>query len=227
MIAGMRLSENQWSFLESLIPRPKVREDARGRPWRENREVLEGILWVLKTGARWKDMPKDYPPYQTCHRRFQSWVEKGILVNVIEGLISFLREKGEIDLTETYIDATFIKAKKKVIKSVTPKWGKGPNSWQSQTQALFLSDYPLRVLHHMRQRLLRARFGDVILQTYLSELWVTKLTIQIPWMIDLQEDLESNLLLPISQIGSVKELKMADLCGVLNEDGEWSGFLLG
>ncbi|MGE5444032.1 MAG: transposase, partial [Ignavibacteriales bacterium] len=47
------------------------RQDGRGRPWRDNREVLNGILWILRSGARWKDLPERFPPYQTCHRRFQ------------------------------------------------------------------------------------------------------------------------------------------------------------
>jgi transposase len=52
----MKLNESQWAELATLIPEPKKRADGRGRPWTPNREVLEGILWVLKTGARWKDV---------------------------------------------------------------------------------------------------------------------------------------------------------------------------
>ncbi|MBI1292812.1 transposase, partial [bacterium] len=58
----MRLTDQQWVILYPLIPPPKRRQDGRGRPWRGNRECLEGILWVLKTGARWRDLPRDYPP---------------------------------------------------------------------------------------------------------------------------------------------------------------------
>ena len=49
----MDLTEKQWEKLKEIIPEPKVREDRRGRPWKENREVLEGILWILRTGAPW------------------------------------------------------------------------------------------------------------------------------------------------------------------------------
>ncbi|NJL05190.1 MAG: transposase [Chloroflexaceae bacterium] len=41
--------------------------------------MLKGIIWVARTGVHWKDLPKHAPPYQTCHRRFQAWVEQGIL----------------------------------------------------------------------------------------------------------------------------------------------------
>jgi len=67
----MDLTEEQWDFVEPLIPKPRRRLDGRGRPWRDPRDVLDGVLWILRTGAPWKDLPPRYPPYQTCHRRFQ------------------------------------------------------------------------------------------------------------------------------------------------------------
>jgi transposase len=74
----MDLTDEQWQILEPLIPDPPRREDGRGRPWRGPRDVLNGILWILRTGAPWKDLPESYPPYQTCHRRFQRWIEEGV-----------------------------------------------------------------------------------------------------------------------------------------------------
>ncbi|HEX7362246.1 MAG TPA: transposase [Bryobacteraceae bacterium] len=71
------LSDEQWEILEPLIPEPQRRKDGRGRPWRDRREVLNGILYILRTGAPWADLPKRHPPYQTCHRRFQQWGEIG------------------------------------------------------------------------------------------------------------------------------------------------------
>jgi len=65
------LTDTQWETLDNLIPRPTSRTDGRGRPWKDRRSVLNGILWVLRTGAPWADVPDRYPSYQTCHRRFQ------------------------------------------------------------------------------------------------------------------------------------------------------------
>src|SRR5215217_2906798 len=59
----MDLTDEQWEVLEPLIPDPPRREDGRGRPWRDPRDVLNGILWILRTGAPWKDLPQRYPPY--------------------------------------------------------------------------------------------------------------------------------------------------------------------
>jgi transposase len=72
----MDLTNEQWEVLEPLIPVPVRRADGRGRPWRNSRDVLNGILWVLRTGAPWRDLPERYPPYQTCHRRFPT-LERG------------------------------------------------------------------------------------------------------------------------------------------------------
>jgi len=78
------LSDSQWAVLDPLIPEPSRRKDGRGRPWKGRRAVLDGILWVLRTGAPWADLPGRYPSYQTCHRRFQQWVQSGILKGIFE-----------------------------------------------------------------------------------------------------------------------------------------------
>ena len=67
----MDLTDEQWDVLKPLIPVPPRRLDGRGRPWRDARRVLNGVLWILRTGAQWKDLPTRYPPHQTGHRRFQ------------------------------------------------------------------------------------------------------------------------------------------------------------
>jgi transposase len=64
------LSDAQWEILDPVIPDFSRRKDGRGRPPRDRREVLNGILYILRTGAPWADLPERYPPYQTCYRRF-------------------------------------------------------------------------------------------------------------------------------------------------------------
>ena len=54
----MDLTNEKWEVLEPLIPAPVRRADGRGRPWRNSRDVLNGILWVLRTGAPWRDLPE-------------------------------------------------------------------------------------------------------------------------------------------------------------------------
>jgi len=64
------LTDAQWAILDDLIPKPERREDGRGRPWKDRRAVLNGVLWVLRTGAPWGDVPKRYPSYQNVSQTF-------------------------------------------------------------------------------------------------------------------------------------------------------------
>ncbi len=70
----MDLTDEQWRLIEPLIPVPPSRADGRGRPRCNPREVMNGILWVMRTGAAWADIPSRYPSSSTCHRYFQAWV---------------------------------------------------------------------------------------------------------------------------------------------------------
>lgn len=148
----MDLTETQWQVLAPLLPKPRVRRDRRGRPWRDPRDVLNGILWILRTGAAWHDLPDRYPSYQTCHRRFQYWVESGTMERVLETLARDLEERGQLDLSECFIDGTFAGAKKGALSSGKPNGGKGPRSWRLPTALVFLSPYPLQVLRRMKSR---------------------------------------------------------------------------
>ena len=94
----MDLTNAQWQILEAVF-RPTRRPDGRGRPWRETRAVLNGVLWVLHTGAPWHDLPPRYPPYQTCHRRFQQWQRTGVLRRVLHRLAEDSREGGKLELS--------------------------------------------------------------------------------------------------------------------------------
>jgi transposase len=100
----------------------------RGRPRREDREVMNGVLWILRSGARWCDLPGRFPPYQTCHRGFQEWVKDGTLRKVLETLAEDLYARGGLDLSECFIDGTFIVAKKGAFEWEKPSGAKVRNS---------------------------------------------------------------------------------------------------
>ena len=146
----MELTDAQWAVIGPLLSNGKSGPGRRGRPQRDNREVLSGILWILRTGARWKDLPKVYPSYQTCHRRFQRWVEDGTLDKVLRALVSDLQARGAIDLSETFIDGTFSSAKKGALELVRQSAEKGPRSWQLRSALVFLSPFGLRALRRTR-----------------------------------------------------------------------------
>ena len=164
MARGEELTDEQWAVLAPLIPEPPRREDKRGRPWRDTREVIDGVLWILRSGARWQDLPDRFPPYQTCHRRFQQWSRDGTLRRVLEALAEDLRERGEVDLSECFIDATFIVAKKGDLEWERPSGAKVRSSWRWQTALVFLSPSTRRLLRRMKSPL----SGTLSLRSILS-----------------------------------------------------------
>jgi hypothetical protein len=87
--------------------------------------VLNGILWILRTGAPWADLPDRYPSYQTCHRRFQQWVRVGVLRSILEILAQALHDQGYLDLQEAFIDGSFAPAKQGGACVGKTKRGKG------------------------------------------------------------------------------------------------------
>ncbi len=138
------LSEAQWEILAPLFPKPKRRKDRRGRPWAPNRDCLEGILWVLRTGARWRDMPEQYPDGSTCWRRLRGWEEQGIWLKAWQKLLSMLDQRRLLDWEEAFLDATFITAKKGARRSAKPVAGKVRSAWWWSTAAAYLSERNLR-----------------------------------------------------------------------------------
>jgi len=145
----MDLTEAQWQVVQPLLA-PRRRPDGRGRPWRDARAVLHGILWVLRTGAPWHDLPDRYPPYQTCHRRFQQWQRDGTLTRLLHALAEDLRARGKIDLSETFIDASFSSAKKGALLSARLAAERAAKSWRSQTAMVFLSPAASPALRRMK-----------------------------------------------------------------------------
>jgi transposase len=133
LLNARELTDLQWETLDALIPEPPRRKDRRGRPWRSRRSVLNGILWVLRTGAPWADLPERYPSYQTCHRRFQQWVRSGIMRRVLEALAEDLRTRGRLDVGEAFIDGSFAPAKKGDRRSAKRNVARERRSWPWQT----------------------------------------------------------------------------------------------
>jgi transposase len=119
------VTDEQWNFIGPLLPELPRRKDGRGRPWRENRAVFNGILWILRTGAPWADLPDRYPSYETCHRRFQQWVHSGVLRSILEVRAQALLDEGYLDLQEAFIDGSFAPAKQGGTSIGTTKRGKG------------------------------------------------------------------------------------------------------
>jgi transposase len=101
------LSDIQWQIIEPLMPKPSKNG---GRPWRDHRMVINGILWKLNTGAQWRDVPERYGPWETLYERFNRWSKSGLWAEMMSTLLAELRRRDMLE-TETFnIDATYIRA---------------------------------------------------------------------------------------------------------------------
>lgn len=113
------LTDAQWERIAPHLPvhppSPKG-----GRPRAPDRGCLEGVLWLLRTGARWQDIPVDLPSGSTCWRRLQEWAGEGILERIQAFLVQELDTLGRVDLNELLADATFVRAKRGAWKSGKP-----------------------------------------------------------------------------------------------------------
>ena len=128
------LSDEQWAKLEPLLPTAH----SSGRPWADNRRVLEGILWVLRTGARWRDLPKEYPSASTCWRRLRQWEEQDVWLKIWRQFLSELDEQGRLDWSESFLDGSFAPAKKGATASEKPSAAKARSGWWWSTAKVFL-----------------------------------------------------------------------------------------
>jgi len=104
----MDVTDDRWAILPPILPASWCRADGRGRPWRDAPEVLNGLRWIWRTGAPWKDLPARYPPDQTCHRRGRQWVRSGVVKHIPQALATALRARGGLELSECFIDGTFV-----------------------------------------------------------------------------------------------------------------------
>ncbi|MDG0022837.1 transposase [Trinickia sp. Y13] len=80
------MTDEQWRSIEPLFPEFNSRGRGRGRPLTDTRAVLNGVLWVIYSNAAWASLPKRYPAYQTCHRRFKAWHDAGVFQQVLTRL---------------------------------------------------------------------------------------------------------------------------------------------
>ena len=114
------LSDEHWQRIAPHLPQHPPSSKG-GRPRADDRECLEGILWLLRSGARWKDIPVDLPSGSTCWRRLQEWSGEGVLQEIQALLVQELADLGKLDLSELLADATFIRAKKGARRSASPR----------------------------------------------------------------------------------------------------------
>ena len=101
------LTDAQRRRLEPLLPSERPHT---GRPNRSHRTILNGILWVLRTGAPWRDLPERYGPVGTVSSRFYRWRQAGLWGRLLAALQTQADARGEIDWDLHFVDATIVRA---------------------------------------------------------------------------------------------------------------------
>lgn len=119
----MELTDKDWERIKAVVPRQR----GPGRPRAEDRKTINGILYVLKTGCRWKDMPGDYGHGETCRQRLVAWQRQKLWSKILRVLLGQLGKRGRLKLSHGIIDASFAPAKKGALLSATPRKAREPN----------------------------------------------------------------------------------------------------
>jgi transposase len=117
MVKRYELSDRQWERVKDLLP-GKVGDP--GRTGRDNRQFVNGVLWVLRSGAHWHDLPERYGKWKTVHTRFSRWAKAGVWERIFEALI------GDRDNQYLLLDTTLVRAHQ---QAATGKGGPRLRRW--------------------------------------------------------------------------------------------------
>jgi transposase len=126
MAKRYELNEWQYELIEDLLPK-------NGKPggrWKPHRDLLNGMFWVLNSGARWREMPERYGAWQTVYSRFRKWRDDGTFQKMLDRLHLKLNADGTIDLETWYVDSTVIRATRSAA-GAPKKWYKKKSLWRA------------------------------------------------------------------------------------------------
>ena len=106
MARRYELSDEEFAVIEDLFP-PSGK---RGGQWKDHREVLNGVFWILHTGAQWRELPERYGKWQTVYSRFRRWLDDGTIDAILKRLHLRLDAEGRIDPDTWFVDGTTVRA---------------------------------------------------------------------------------------------------------------------
>lgn len=107
MHSRYELTDEQWQLVADHFP---ANDGKRGGQWRDHRTAVNGILWILCSGAAWRDLPRRYGPFQTVHRRHLRWRGDGTWERVLRSLRVRADARGLIDWEQWNADSTSVRA---------------------------------------------------------------------------------------------------------------------
>jgi len=99
-------SDEEWALIEDLFPKPKP----TGRPPMPARKAFDGICWVLRSGAPWRDLPEELGPWETVYAHFNRWTSDGTLERVLWRLKEYFSAQERFDHDQWCIDGSIVRA---------------------------------------------------------------------------------------------------------------------
>jgi transposase len=126
-MARFDLSDEEWSVIEPLLPK-----QARGPRRKDDRRVLNGIFYILRTGAPWRDLPARYGPRTTVYNRYVRWGERGVWKGIFDALAK------ECEDSLVFIDASIVKAHRAASGSKRGNWQKVLDAHAAVAQVKFM-----------------------------------------------------------------------------------------
>jgi transposase len=110
-LARYDVPDEAWALISTLLP-PERNRVSGGRPYLEHRPVMNGIFWVLCSGAPWRDLPERYGNWKTIYNRFNRWSKSGVINSIFNKLLQILDENELIDWDAIALDGSNIRALK-------------------------------------------------------------------------------------------------------------------
>src|ERR1700678_232411 len=107
-MARYELTDEEWERIAPLLP--PTHPDKPGHPWTDHRPVLNGILWILRTGAPWEDLPERYPPKSTCNDRLRRWKHDGTWDRIFQEILAQEEKDSNVIWVDNALDATIVRA---------------------------------------------------------------------------------------------------------------------
>jgi transposase len=146
---GRLLTDAQGTKIQPLLPkRPK--RPRGGRPRAGDRRVLEGIWWRLRSGARWQDLPEEFPSPSTGWRRLRDGEEPEIWWGIWRAFLAEFNERQPLHWREAFLDGSFAPAKKGAAESGKPSGARGRSGWWWSTARVFLWETSFTLLPRRR-----------------------------------------------------------------------------
>jgi transposase len=146
---GCLLTDAQWEEIRPLLPKSPKRPRG-GRPRADDPKVFEGILWILRSGARRQDLPEEFPSPATCWRRLGDWEQQAVWLTIWRVFLGEWNQRQQLNWSGSFLDGSYAPVKKGAAESEKPSGARGRSGWWWSTVRVFLWETSFTL--HLRRK---------------------------------------------------------------------------